>query len=64
MTLREVLMAQGNLKAQGMAQSQCPGLFASPALVRTLLADLLAHAQTFTFMLAERVVPLKHGNVC
>lgn len=48
MTLRGVLTAQVNFKAHGGGTLGQPhGLFNFPALVRTPLADLLAHARTF-----------------
>lgn len=49
MTLRGVLTAQVNFKAHGGGTLGQPhGLFNFPALIRTPLADLLAHARTFS----------------
>ena len=52
MTLRAVLPAQEHLKAHGTARRPAHGPFASPALVRTALADLLAHTLAFVNALA------------
>ena len=47
--LRGVLTAQVNFKAHGGGTLGQPhGLFNFPALIRTPLADLLAHARTFS----------------
>ena len=57
MTLRAVLAAQGSLKGRGMAQNLCLALFASPALARTALVDLLTHAQTLNDDVRAAFVP-------
>lgn len=45
--LRGILAAQGNLKARRAARRPALRAFASPALARIPLADLLAHTRIF-----------------